>query len=115
MLKKIIASLVVTLGLTNLSFAASEGPIFISVKFVCVDDMTLAKTLGKYGEEPMMTMTTFRDIDGKGTFVENTTVLFLNLKTKSWTLVEQIHNNLYCIPSLGDNIKPYLDKTENKP
>ena len=75
---------------------------------MCVDSLVLAQTLVEYGEKPALTMTTNREMS-KG--VESfATVLFVNYQTKSWTLVEQYSEDLYCVIGMGNHLTPYQSK-----
>jgi hypothetical protein len=71
----------------------------------CTNISTLAEVIDKHGEEAAMTMTSSREIEGK--IITSPTVLFVNFKTKTWTLAEQITKDRYCIIAVGDNINPY--------
>jgi hypothetical protein len=105
MLKKIAASLAVTLGLTNLSFAASDKLTTLPSHLMCVNEQQLSATLDDFQETPAMTMISTRIIMGQE--VANSTVLFVNYKERTWTLVEKISEDMYCISALGSNIDPY--------
>ena len=88
---------------------AAEKPFVMrSVETVCVNSVVLAETLGKYGERPALTMTNNREIAGR---VESfATVLFVNYDTKSWTMAEQVKEDLYCVIGMGDHLSPYRSK-----
>jgi hypothetical protein len=88
--------------------AASQPLVKRSVETMCVDSLVLAQTLAEYGEKPALTMTNNRETP-KG--VESfATVLFVNYQTKSWTLVEQDSEDLYCVIGMGDHLMPYQSK-----
>lgn len=85
----------------------SQNQQIVQVPMICVGKMEMAQTLGEFEEEPMMTMVTVRELDSKP--IEIKTVLFVNPKTRSWTLVEQI-GDAYCALSAGAAIAPYYNK-----
>jgi hypothetical protein len=88
--------------------AANQPLVKRSVETMCVDSLVLAQTLVEYGEKPALTMTTNREMS-KG--VESfATVLFVNYQTKSWTLVEQYSEDLYCVIGMGNHLTPYQSK-----
>lgn len=72
----------------------------------CTDIKTLAVVLEQFEEKAAMTMTTSREVSGN--IIESPTILFVNYKTKTWTLAEKITDDSYCVIATGDNIKPYL-------
>lgn len=110
MLKFFITSLALTVGLIAQPSMASETKT-VSVEFLCVKLNKLTEILAKYGEEPMMTMTSARDLGGKK--IINPAVFFINTKTRTWTLAEKFGNDYYCVVGLGDGIKPFVSE-ENK-
>jgi hypothetical protein len=107
MLKKLTASLALTVGIANPSIA--NEVIKLPTELVCASEAGVEEVLNKYGEIPFATMTTFREISGSG-FTNNPMVIFVNPKTKTFTILEQITTDLYCVVSLGDNISPYLEE-----
>jgi hypothetical protein len=80
------------------------------VKFdaYCVDARGLGEMLAEYEELPMMTMASGRTIKGSDKVFPS--VLFANPKTKTWTLAEQVGENVYCVVATGSEIAPYREK-----
>jgi hypothetical protein len=72
----------------------------------CTNIKTLAAVLEKFEERAAMTMTTSREVTGR--IIESPTILFVNYKTKTWTLAEKVTDDSYCVIATGDNIKPYV-------
>jgi hypothetical protein len=107
MLKKILASLVLTVGLYHPSIA-SEKALGFATEFPCGSLEQLAGVLEEHGEEPALTATSTREVAGK--FHTVPMVIFVNMKTKSWTMVEKYTDNIYCVAGLGDGITPYVPK-----
>jgi hypothetical protein len=107
MLKKILASLALTVGIANPSIA--NEVIKLPTDLVCGSESGISEVLEKYGEIPFATMTAFREIPGEG-FTNNPMVIFVNPKTKTFTIIERITKNIYCVVSLGDNINPYVEE-----
>jgi len=109
MLNRILASLALTVGLFHTSIASENNSIKLKTEILCGNLETVGLVLKEHGEEPALTAAGVRDVNGK--YIAVATVLFINPKTKSWTLVEQIDENLYCVPALGQNIGPYINKS----
>jgi hypothetical protein len=107
MLKKLTASLALTVGIANPSIA--DEVIKLPTELVCASEAGMSEVLDKYGEIPFATMTAFREIPGAG-FTNNPMVVFVNPKTKTFTIIEQITKDIYCVVSLGDNISPYVEE-----
>ena len=107
MLKKLIALLALTVGITNPSIA--DEVIKLPTELVCGSEAGMSEVLDKYGEIPFATMTAFREIPGSG-FTNNAMVIFVNPKTKTFTILEQLTKDVYCVVSLGDNINPYIEE-----
>jgi hypothetical protein len=104
MLKYIIASLALTVGLHHPSIASESG--VIKVEVVCTTIQTLDEVLTKYGEEAALMMVAIRE--SSGNIRANPVVFFMNSKTKTWTLVEQISEKEYCIIAMGEKVTPYF-------
>lgn len=77
----------------------------------CADWELLKATLQRFQELPMMTMNSVRDIGGQPTDLE--AVLFGNARTGTWTLVEQVGPDLFCITGMGDQIRPFDPKARS--
>jgi hypothetical protein len=73
---------------------------------VCVNADSIAEVVAQFEETPSLTMKSMRETT-RGS-VENRAVLFINYKTKSWTLVERISSDRFCVIALGEDISPYV-------
>jgi len=80
----------------------------IQFETVCVSLEILEESMKKYGEKPFITSTGHRTSGDEKLF--HATVLFMNTETKTWTMVEKIASNSYCIIGIGSNMKPYFEK-----
>jgi hypothetical protein len=103
MSKNILASLMLSLSMYQ-SVAAQEV-ITVDIPAMCVGIAPLSEMLGEFGETPAMVMTSKREI--QGTAMSNNIVLFVNFKEKTYTLVERVAKDTYCILAIGDSIRPY--------
>jgi len=73
----------------------------------CFNLQDLAQTLVEFGEKPFAVGTTPR-IDANG-LKETTMIFFINPKTLSWTLVEKMDENSYCVMSAGYNFNLVIE------
>ena len=106
MLKKILTSLALIFGWANISIASEITKV--PTELLCGTDSQFNSVLEKYGEIPFATMISMREIPGVG-FRSFAMVIFVNPKTKSYTMLEQMAPDLYCIISIGENIEPYRE------
>jgi len=77
----------------------------VQVDAYCINTQSLYEMIKEHDEKPMLTAISVRMI--KNSEVPLATVLYVNPDTKSWTLVEKIRDDVYCVVGMGDNIKPY--------
>lgn len=84
----------------------TESVKIIKIDAVCGNAENLLKMVTKFEERPLLTMVSKRASDDKT--YEYETVLFVNSKTQSYTLVEQISPTIYCVTSTGDSLLPYI-------
>jgi hypothetical protein len=75
---------------------------------ICVPLEILEESMRKYGEKPFITSIGHRVFGDEK--LSHATVLFMNTETKTWTMVEKIGPNSYCIIGIGSNMKPYFEK-----
>jgi hypothetical protein len=101
---KLIASLALTVGFTNISIASDITKF--PTEMVCATEKALESVLDEFGEIPFATMMSMREVPVLGV-TANSMVIFVNPKTKSYTIVERIGKDLYCVVALGENIEPY--------
>lgn len=76
---------------------------------VCINIDSLAELVDEFGEDPSLVMTSIRETQ-RGGQVEIPTVLFVNYETKTWTMVERVTKDRFCVIATGENIKPYVKK-----
>jgi hypothetical protein len=76
---------------------------------VCINIESLAELVTEFGEDASLTMTSVRETVS-GNTVKIPTVLFINYETKSWTLVERVERNRFCVIATGENVAPYVKK-----
>ena len=90
---------------------AMSGPIWaqtvVPMPVECGARSMLFAMLEEYDERPMMTFSSVRMIRQAPTIVP--TVLFVNPVTTTWSLVEQVSDDVYCVVAQGDQAKSYRD------
>ena len=79
----------------------------VTMDTYCINTASLYEMIKKYEEKPMLTAISVRMVRDKE--VPLATVLYVNADTKSWTLVEKVRDDYYCVIGMGDNIKPYTN------
>jgi hypothetical protein len=107
MLKKILASLVLTVGIYHPS-VASEITQYPSV-LMCVDQKGISELITQFEELSFAGGVSMRDIPSVG-IVQNNVVIFVNPKTMSFTIVERFSKDLYCVLALGEGFRPLSGK-----
>lgn len=110
-MKKIIlillCSTALLLGLTRAAAEIDELSTYNIVTY-CVTKKMLATMLVDYQELPSIAMSSVRNVMTDNVTV-NPGILFVNYSTKTWTLVEKVNNNKFCIVAIGQDITPYVD------
>lgn len=96
------AAALVALALASPVVAQTEVVRFPAV---CTTILTLSAVLSEYDEIPAMTMISNREAND--TVLGFKTVMFVNYETRTWTLVEKITKDSYCIVATGEDISPY--------
>jgi len=81
----------------------------MSFNSACGTLIEFADTMTKYGEFPLARGTSNRSLDG---VPDRILVVFLNPETRSWTMAEQVTDEVVCIVALGQGFKP-LDEDGN--
>lgn len=94
-----IAGLIASLFVSTQAVAVDE----LSVPVFCVDYATLERTLDKYKEVPFVRGKSQRGSDDKPD--DYSMVLFVNRETKTWTLVEQVEPDYYCVIGVGNKFE----------
>lgn len=85
--------------------AISEDKMEIrTFQTTCVTLNYLNKIAEQYDELPILRADSVRKDDGED--VSYVAVLYMNMKTKSWTLVEKISDNSYCVMGVGNGMEP---------
>ena len=84
----------------------------LSMPVFCMPLSELTKLIQQFEEEGMLSGVTTRE-DEKGKETLSPVVIFMNPQTKSWTIVEKVSSDRYCVLAAGGNLKPIIEK-ENK-
>jgi hypothetical protein len=108
-MKKSIVALLVTVGLLCAAPAWAQSQV-INIPTACTTTEALAALLAEYDETPALTMTSVRVSKEKNKSTTNPTLMFINYETKSWTLIERMADNVFCIIGSGGSAAPYVKK-----
>lgn len=82
----------------------AQAEIIYPTKIVCVTEQELTPVLTKYQEQPVLKFSSMRVIGNTQGYLQS--VLYMNATTKTWTLVEQWSDDLYCIVAIGVDAEP---------
>lgn len=104
MYKKIVTSLALTVGLSLPSIASEL--IRLPSNLVCGPKDEFFPVIEKYKEKPFVVMNSIREIAGVGV-VNNKIIIFVNPETKTFTMLEQFSQDLYCVVLVGEGFEPY--------
>jgi len=89
---------------STMAWAQSPAPATTMFPAVCVDAETLSKTVEEFKELPFA-----RGISmdlGNAEAAPQSLVIFVNPKTQTWTIVERVDANQYCIMAVGQKFEP---------
>jgi hypothetical protein len=90
--------------MSSMAWAQATAPITTMFPAVCVDAETLSKTVDEFKELPFA-----RGISidlGNAESAPQSLVIFVNPRTQTWTIVERVDANQYCIMALGQKFEP---------
>ena len=106
-MKKLIFAILVASATT--AFAQQE-PQFQRIKMdiYCGDSSAVQSITNKFGEQGFINFKSERQV---GTaFEEFRGIVFVNPKTGSFTMVEKITDDVYCVIAAGDKLEPHVSK-----
>jgi hypothetical protein len=81
---------------------------YVHFETICIDQKMLEETTAKHGEKPFITAVGHRLVGDKKVF--HPVVMFMNPNTKSWTLVERVEPNSFCVIGVGTKMEPFFSK-----
>ena len=110
-MKKSIVALLTTVGLLGAQSAWAQSQV-INIPTACTTTEALAALLAEYDETPALTMTSVRVSKEQNKSTTNPTLMFINYETKSWTLIERMADNVFCIIGSGGSAAPYVKKPQ---
>ena len=94
----------------SLAYPSEETTVEFSS--YCMNEKQIKNLLQKHKEVPMFNMSSTRILNEK-MIRHSPTTLFANPKEGSWTLVEKVMDELYCVIATGMGITPITTK-DNK-
>lgn len=77
------------------------------IKFdaACGTEDQINVLINQYGERPLLQMVSERDTSAGE--IQSLTIIFANPKTRSYTIVERMTDNVFCVTGTGIGISPY--------
>lgn len=99
MQRYLIVVILVVLVLLPL-FALAEDVVEVRLPVACVSPKIFLETVDSFQELPFVRGKSTRD--GGNTSL----VLFLNAKEKTWSIVERVSKDRYCILAVGEDMEP---------
>jgi hypothetical protein len=110
-MKKLIVRLLAGVGMLCAASVHGETQV-ANIPTTCATAEALAELLVEYDETPALTMTSVRASKEKNKPTINRSLMFINYETKSWTLIERMADNVFCIIGAGDSAAPYVKKPQ---
>lgn len=77
----------------------------VSMPVECGSQSALSAMLKKYDEQPVMMFSSTRMV--RQEVADVPAVLFVNPVTTTWSLVEQVSDDVYCVVAQGDKAKSH--------
>jgi hypothetical protein len=108
-MKKSIASLLATVGMLCAQSVYGQTQV-VNIPTTCATAEALGELLVAFDETPALTMTSIRESKEKNKPTINRSLMFINYETKSWTLIEHMADNVFCIIGSGGSATPYVKK-----
>jgi UDP-glucose 4-epimerase len=84
----------------------AQAETIYRTQLVCVTAQELVPVLEKYQEKPILKFSAHRVVGNS--VVNLPSVLYMNSTTKTWTLIEQWAEDLFCVVSIGSDSEPIL-------
>ena len=84
---------------------AAQAQNLVSLPVECGSRSALSAMLKKYDEQPVMVFSSTRMV--RQEVAEVPAVLFVNPVTTTWSLVEQVLDDVYCVVAQGDKAKSH--------
>lgn len=87
-------------------FAQQSNPDVIKLSVPCATVDKVMELLKQYEERPLLQMIAERDKQ------ELVTIMFVNPKTSTYSIVEQVNDKVYCVTGSGKGVMPYMGGAE---
>jgi len=100
-MKKILATL---LFIPTLAFSQSnKNESIVNIPAYCISIQKFGSLLTEFDELPFVRGKSTRDVNGRET--TNSLVIFMNVRTKTWTIAEKVSDDKYCIIATGEDME----------
>jgi hypothetical protein len=109
MTANLFKTLVLAASVLSMTAVQAKDTRIVNFPATCVSAEEMIKMLIVFDEKVSLNMISTREgADGKT--VRHPTLLFINYETKSWTLIEKIPTDEFCVIASGENVTPYIKK-----
>ena len=96
-MKILLSTLLLWVSLSH----AQQSVTVLKLNVPCASEVTVTELLNKHGETPMLRMTSSRDE------LSLQAIMFVNPTTHTYTILEQVADNMYCVTGAGEHVTPY--------
>lgn len=76
----------------------------INIPSLCISAEELQKAMLEWNELPVARGLSSRNVDND--VIASQLTIFINAKTGSWTIIEELAQNRFCIVAIGDKFEP---------
>lgn len=109
-MKPVVFGTLLFLAVSSYAQTLVQESRIVKMDAICGTEKQITKVLDHFEEKPMLAMLSERD----GGRQQQMAVLFVNPKTRTYTLVEELPNDIYCVVSMGKGLMPYTEQPEEK-
>lgn len=100
--------LMITMALLSSTLFAAQDVEKVNFEAYCSKGNIVSNMLEKFGERPFINFKSQRDVNNETVYV--TAILFVNPKDSSWSWIEKIADDYYCVIATGDRMMPHGQK-----
>ena len=105
-MKKLLMAL--ALIVPTISFAQDKDVKVLKFDAYCMGSARMESVLNKFEERAFAKLKSERLVGSDTVKVES--IMFANPKTRTWTIVEYVAEEMYCVVAVGSNLEPYTEK-----
>ena len=96
------------MALFSSTLFAQQGVQKVNFDAYCSESIIISNMLEKFGEKAFINFKSQRVFNNETVYI--TAILFVNPKDSSWSWIEKIADDYYCVIATGDRMKPHGQK-----